>query len=323
MKNSQKYATRLSTMLARQPESRWLGEYEPAIRATREEAPSISRPTILFSAKLGRHVHLLSQPEVAVAVIALYNPALFDLHEQRMLYTEPSDHPLRNHLKFGNPGLPPLRGTVAAADDLDLLRWHPTFYQFATESSAEQLVPFPLVGDFLFFLCDETGAYCKNGTVKKNAVDFSQRRLRRFHRPRKDESDEGTVARHEIERHYYLDARIETVQITEEDIVPDVFYNLRELFLWHARPLDLSDDARARIRDHFGTAVGTGVLANELVDKATRDLHVAKHTAHAILKQAIWQREIRVDLWQPLHMDQPLRPETRDVLDHHKHWFQR
>lgn len=313
-------------MIARQPESRWLAEYEPAIRATREEAPSISRPAILYSAKLGRHVHLLSQPEVAVALIALYNPTLFDVHEQRMLCTEPSEHPLRNHPKYGNPGLQPLRGTVAVADDLKLLRWHPSFYQLATASSAERLVPFPLVGDFLFFLRDETGAYCKNGTVKKNAGDFARRRLRLFHRPQRNDSsdgDESAIARHKIEEHYYADAGIKTVRITEDDIVPDVFFNLRELFLWHARPIDVVDDVRARVVTQFSTAVGTSALACEVVDKAARDFDLTRHTAHTILKQAIWQREIRVDLYQPLLMDQPLVAETRDVLDRHKHWFER
>ncbi|KOP61401.1 hypothetical protein OX90_00905 [Pseudomonas coronafaciens pv. porri] len=49
------------------------------------------------SRKLGRTIHLMSIPERVFAQLALFNPAVFDLHEQKMLHIDPAVHPLFGH----------------------------------------------------------------------------------------------------------------------------------------------------------------------------------------------------------------------------------
>jgi len=76
---------RLNQILDRQEVPRSGANYLPATLATREEAPSKSRPKRIQSKQLGREVHLMSTPELHAALLALFHPRLFDLNEQLML----------------------------------------------------------------------------------------------------------------------------------------------------------------------------------------------------------------------------------------------
>lgn len=70
---------RVRRILQRQSKPAWGKAYVPSIRATPAEAPRCSRPTILRPAKLGlRDMHLLSNPEAAAAILALYHPSVWD-----------------------------------------------------------------------------------------------------------------------------------------------------------------------------------------------------------------------------------------------------
>jgi len=42
-----------------------------------------------------------------------------------------------------------------------------------------------------------------------------------------------------------------------------------------------------------------------------------------VLFQAIWTKRLRVDLFDAILIDQPLYPETRDVIEEYSHWFVR
>ncbi|MGE1125628.1 hypothetical protein ACQJ02_29725, partial [Pseudomonas zeae] len=76
---------RLTEILRRQQTPAFGPDYEPSIRACREEAPSGSRFATVWSQRIGRDIHTLSGPERAVLSIVLYCPWLKDLQEQRML----------------------------------------------------------------------------------------------------------------------------------------------------------------------------------------------------------------------------------------------
>ena len=65
-------AGRLKEILRRQRAPEFGAGYQPAIKATREEAPSGSRPGTVWSRLLAREVHTLSVPEREVLALLLY-----------------------------------------------------------------------------------------------------------------------------------------------------------------------------------------------------------------------------------------------------------
>lgn len=115
---------RLRQIMRRQDPPAWGAAYQPGIFATRDEAPSISRAVQLWSEKLQRYVHGLSGPEQAALILALHHPQLFELQEQRMLPMEKRPHPLTGHPRATGMSLPDMRGTIAVAEHLDLLKLH-------------------------------------------------------------------------------------------------------------------------------------------------------------------------------------------------------
>src|SRR3546814_9184769 len=85
---------RLRLIEKRQMQQRWGSDYRPAMCATRDEAPTRSRPSRMYSTKLARELHFMSLPERHVCLLALYHPKMFDIHEQHMLNPFGEPHPL-------------------------------------------------------------------------------------------------------------------------------------------------------------------------------------------------------------------------------------
>jgi hypothetical protein len=313
---------RMHRMLSRQATPAWGVNYQPAIRATPREAPRISRPSIIHSAKLGgRGVHLLSQPEFHAGLLALHHPALFDLHEQRVLSTCPAAHPLCGHPAAAGLALSHLEGTVRVADRLQRLTLHPRLF-IRRKDSAGEWVPIPFCGDLLLFLIDESGPYCVNWTVKKTQEQFHTRRPRLWGRQKVPGLDPQAEFRHEVERAYYADAGIKTIQITERQIDVQLRHNLREIFPWHLRGIS-PDIAYGRAVEMLRSFVGTEVTAFEAIRAVALGLRVNDAEMKAVLYRAVWQRDIEVDLYQPFLIDRPLRVARSNPLIEHSNWFAR
>jgi len=317
-------AERLRQILERQDESRFGPDYQPAILATRREAPTISRPSTARSLKLGRDVHLLALPERAAALLALYHPDLFDLHEQKMLSVDPRPHPLSGHPNAAGVRLPSLRGTVNVADRLGCLSVHPTIVVDGRRASQKKLrVPFPYIGDLLLFLRDVLGSYCVNWTIKAKPEDFLLARLDPA--PPRDASAAAyrAWARHEVERVYYADANIRTVKVDLTAIDKHVVANLTHIFGWHSRPVTLAADERADMLTKLDTALEHGLTPVTVINQFMRHYSCDYQSGLAVLYQAIWSRRLRVDLFAPILPDRPLRVERRDVLTEYADWFGR
>ena len=107
-------------MVSRQGSFKWGGIYTPCTLAVPKEAPKGSRISRLNSRSLGRTIHALSTPERVFVQFALYNPALIDIHEQKMLSPVPTVHPLRGHPLATESFPPPLSGTLAVAKAIGL-----------------------------------------------------------------------------------------------------------------------------------------------------------------------------------------------------------
>jgi hypothetical protein len=323
-RNSAPSLRRLKTILDRQDPPRWGEAYLPAILATREEAPSRSRPAIVHSSKFKRDCHVLSSVELKALILALYNPSLFEIHEQRMLPFRPSAHPLQGHPCAAGMPLPRTRGTVVIAERLGLLHHHPIVPIGRDEAESKQKVaPFPLIGDFLLFLKDELGPYCVNWTVKRSDADFD----RRFpgSRPVQNPDADATSARarHAIEELTYRDVSVPTVRVTEKALGEQLSRNLYEVFLAHALPPPFDGPSRFHIVECVRAAVMMGRAPLEVLLELAYSHGYDVVQARTVVYQAIWARELRVNLFGMVLIDVPLEPERVDVLDHFKDWFGR
>ena len=310
----------LARYLERQPEARWGSEYRPAIQATPQEAPRISRPRILYSALLGREVHLLSTPEFHAALLALHNPNLLDMHEQKLLSCVPDAHPLLRHPLAAGVALHAVQGTLNVAQRLGNLAKHPKFF---SSDHGGIWVPFPYVGDLLLFLHDEGGPYAVNWTVKLVPEDFHRRGPQPFGRVRRSEPDPGAEWRHQLEEEYYSDAGIRTVRVSGSQLDPALTANLRDLFGWHRRATNIRPEQKLQILTSFNEHIGSGSAALDVIRGISRRTRIDAYQIKTLLYQFVWSRKLRIDLYRPLLMNKPLLGEVIDPISAYDDWFRR
>jgi hypothetical protein len=312
---------RLRAITKRQERPAWGADYQPAIRATRAEAPRSSRPTILRPRGLGRDMHLMSVPESAFALLALFNPAVFDIHEQHLISTLPALHPLTGHPKAESLRLADLPGSIAIAEKMGILDRHPRIF-FADLGEGGTWVPFPYIGDLLLFVCDQEGPYCVNWTVKNEAEEFRAKRLLPGMRRRKVRADVDDE-RHQLEAAHFAHAGIPTVQQSLPAISIDLVRNLRNLHAWDARDYDIDESTREAVTFAMRATVGSSTIAYHRMRELSQSLGCSTEAVKAITNSAIWRREIRVDLFRPMPVDRPLRAEHVDPLAKYARWFKR
>lgn len=316
---------RLKTILKRQDPPRWGSEYIPATLATREEAPAVSQASALNSIVYGRSLHALSEPERDLLLFALFHPAVFEINEQRMLSMTPRRHPLDEHPTVRKAVRPSLRGTILIADELGLLDIHPKV-RFTEEERAITLSsegPFPYQGDILVFFSDGLGPAVVNWTVKVSHEDFERPAFgSRQHRASARATTEA-VARHRIEAHYYQDAGIATIRITPKDWDRELRRNLVQLFTWQSRSHLVPVQLIPKITNYFRSCVGTEHLPIEIAIQLAARYGVHLNDVKVILYQAIWRRELRLDLFEPFLIDKPMLPERIDPIEKYSHWLKR
>jgi hypothetical protein len=323
MANIRRTKARLIEIKRRQWEQRWGASYIAGVFADRVEAPGISSGTILMPPKLGsRDFHVMSDAELFVALLALHHPACWDIHEQFVLFPKAREHPLQNHPRAIGTKFKPFAGVLDVIERLGHKR-HQSIRIEIDPKGAMQSVPFPYFGDIRLFMADQEGPYCVNWPVKRKFEDFRGRGPRSKPRRRNDPDDPASIARQELECVYHQDAEIRTQPVAFDQLDTEVRLNLRNTFLDECRRLELSDAQRS---DALG-------IANEHIDRDVPMCVVARRMAAAtgcrqdeacwLIHQAIWRRELRVDLFRPVLTTKPLRKEVRDVLDVYGDWFVR
>lgn len=324
-KETRPSARRLTQILERQDPPGFGANYRTAIKASREEAPANSRPAWVWWEKGQRELSTLSAVERSVLLICLYQPRLWEVYDQYMLPMWPRAHPLAGHPKAAGLILPGMRGTLEVAEILGVLKFHARVkVPVADDSEETEDAPFPWIGDFLLFLEDEQGPYCVNLDIKDSAEHF-ERPLPRVRGGTKalQRAEEKTRARHAVEDAVLGDAGIPTIRLTRADFSKDVVAALTALYLWHKRRAPFDADQRIEIVDNFKAALVTGVPPVETMFGLAARYGWTRYDLSIVLHQAIWQREIRIDLFQPLLLDQPMLPEKQDVLSIYGHWFKR
>lgn len=303
----------------RQAHFRWGDEYEPAIFAVPGEAPKTSRICRLNSRKLGRTLHLLSIPERVFTQLALFNPAVFEIHEQKMLHPGPHVHPLHGHPFALGLSLSPLTGTLAIAQQIGMDH---AKVVVKSSSGGRKWSAYPYLGDLLIYIHDLDGApYAVNWNIKLSKFDFMEKRLtsvkslaaRRIDR-------ESAELRLHMEELYYSSANIRTVNLSLDDIDPIVVANLDQIFGLHDRPLKLDpqllEDFSERLQDDFKIGNPLALAAINYGNKwGNRDQFIAR------IYQDIWNRVLPVDLFEYIQIDKPLGQVRCDVIDHYRNFF--
>ena len=309
----------------RQWQDRWHASYDAAIHATGREAPSVSQATILMPAKVGmREFHTLSHSETWLALLALYHPAVWEIHEQRILYPTPRPHYLDTHPRGSNAQWKSFAGIIDVADRLGFLKM---IRHIRLQDGQDPLnfltVPVFWIGDLLLFLEDNQGPYLLNWSIKKTMSAFGQPGPRQDGKMDTARRSERAQARQDVEKVYYADADIPTIEIAGDQIDFELRCNLRDLFLDHGTELKIDTEKRARAVEIYSSAIGSGQPANQLVRSVSARLRMSPDDARTVLRQGIWRREIRIDLFDAFHMDKALRPEREDALQRYAAWFRR
>lgn len=303
----------------RQGNFHWGNEYVPAIFAVPGEAPKTSRICRLNSRKLGRTLHLLSIPERVFTQLALFNPAVFEIHEQKMLHPQPHVHPLHGHPLALGMSLRPLVGTLAAAQEIGMDH---AKVVIEASSGERRWAAYPYLGDLLIYL-NEPGAapYALNWNIKLSKFDFMEKRrskLKSLAARKKDR--ELAELRLRLEETYYSSAGIRTVNLSLDDIDPIVVANLDQIFGLHDRPLNLNpqllEDFSHQLQYDFISGRPLALTAITYGNKwGHRDQFIAR------IYQDIWNRALPVDLFQYIQIDQPLGEARYEIIDHYRGFF--
>jgi len=307
---------RLETILRRQDPPRFGKDYEPAIKATVAEAPTRSRPAEVESAKLGRAVSTLKVAHREFLPLVLHCPWVIDLQEMRMLPYMPAPHPLHGHPAAEEMLLTSMKGTLAVAEELGVLRDHPVLED---ESGREELEPGCWVGEFLVFLQDEAGPFCHNFQLEAREDGLAGPETK----PAGTRKRRGDGSASRVEQRLYAHVDIPTFRVNTAEVDPLVVANLGQLLLWHKREHRFDDEQQEILQQAFEMGIDAGASALEVIEGLELSEGFDRYETKVWLHQAIWQRKLRIDLFQRFYMEEPLAPETQDIFDVYGNWFRR
>lgn len=314
---------RLRQIIERQVPRRFGKDYMPSTYANRNEAPSISIPSIIHSYKFERDIHTLSESETHAALLAFLHPGIFDIHEQKMLSRFEDAHPMAGYPGVDTSQLPPVMGTVDVAERLGKLKWHPMVkVKPQTKGEREKLVAFPYQGDLLLFIEDEYGKYCVNWSVKKDQKGFSSPSPTAKNLESKSLKDKA-LFRLELEQEYYADAGIRTQRVAGVEIDKVLAANLMRIWSLANKPHSFNSDQREQILSSLQIAFEKEIPSLEVFLSLSRRQISSIEASKSVFYEAIWNRKIRVDWFKPILPDYPLRPEIIDPIAKYGNWFSR
>jgi len=316
---------RLAEILRRQDPPAFGQGYEPAIKPTREEAPSRGRPAAVWIEKLGREVSTLSRPERAVlAIISYCCLKMFDLQEERMLPFMPGAHPLHGHPLAAGLNLKSTRGTLQITSELGFLRFHPVVSIKASDGEPPIQAPGCWIGDFLVFITDERGPFCVNINVKSTRVGFEAPQIDVNLRSDAKRAAKKEKVRHETERLVYSDFEIPTVEVAADELPEILVANFLQLLGWQKRRTKLSAEQSNLVVDAFNQGLEHEVSALDVIAATELSYGLPASQQKIVLHQAIFSRKLRVDLFEShFFIDHPMRAETQDAVQVFSPWFRR
>ena len=134
---------------------------------------------------------------------------------------------------------------------------------------------------------------------------------------------EKLMARHAVEQQLYADAGIRTVRATRQDVAPTVGHNLCRILGGASHHSRLSGEQRLELCDLLNRALVIGQPFNEVMFACCAKFRLSFEGVRAATYQAIWAREVRVELSQPLLFDCSTRLEDGKVIADVARWIGR
>lgn len=318
---------RFREILRRQDPPAFGKDYEPSIKALTAEAPPGSNNGRIWSEVIQREIHFLSRPEELVVPILLYCPLLFDLQEQRMLPFLPAQHPLEGHPRAARMLLPSFRGTLEITEELGAIHIHPVVSTAKRDSRPLDIdvdqVPGCWIGDFLMFLEDEVGPYNVNINVKKTQSDFDLPEIEGKSGASKNRARFRQKIRQDTEEILYRDVGIRTVRVAANQLNKIMVNNLLHLATLQRRRSGLTAEQESDVIAGFRETLEFGDPPLKFAHHLRVHEKIPIEDAQTVFYRAIFQRKLRVDLYEPILFDHPLNPESKDVLSEYQHWFRR
>lgn len=131
------------------------------------------------------------------------------------------------------------------------------------------------------------------------------------------------MARMLIEETYHAEVGITTHRIAKTAIDFEVTANLRFLITYADQPTQLSAYQVSEIEHLFQLALEQRCPPSEVFILLISRHNYSDQDLRTVLFTSIWHRRLRVDLFSPILVNEPLRPEKRDVLEEYSEWFKR
>lgn len=318
-------AVREKQIRERQEPMRWGKDYETGQRATVAEAPDESRPARVRCIEFDRPVHTMGTPETWALLVGLYVGQAKELHEGRMLPPEPGPGPLSGYPFAEVAQVRGYEGTIAVAERLGVFCHHPTVAVPANDGHRKRkTIAFPLLGDQLWFCEDMQGPYPVNLTIKRSTEDFERPFGSKRLAPQElAEAIDAQRARDAIEIELYRQAGVPTHHIAQTDIPEHVALNLRELYVWQHRVAHLEEELQSEVVETLRARMAREVPIFETLRYFLGKYGGTLYDYLVVLHQALWRREIEIDLWAPMNVDRPLRPAKQDAMKMFGRWFKR
>jgi len=307
MVKENRMASRLKRLRKRQPTSAWAENYKPGTKATRVEAPSISRPTIIYEKnKIGRELHAMSLTERDALLVALRYKNVIDINEQRVLHPFEGPHPLMGHPEAAGMQLKNLMGMVNAYDELGETKRYPII-TVKNKNGEKVKVPNLMEGDLLLYLKDKAGLYCVNWTVKANEAQFDRTKLEGAPELDTKQDRQRAVVRHATEELYYKKSEIPTYRVTGDTFDPIYLANLRRCFLWRARIEDKHTQYIEKAALLLNSVLDGYDPLNELGHYFCRKNRIQDYDWKIIMHFIFWESRIPIDFTRHVLYDQPIR----------------
>lgn len=320
-------AARVRQMVKRQIPAHWGPSYLPAIKAVRGEAPGTSRVSQIPSARLQRDLHALSTAERVAMSLALHHGGVWEMWEQHMFMLEPTEHPLSGHPRARGLSLPTTSGTLAIAERLGLFTRHPQVLEETSDATVQDgktsvWMPVPWIGDLLLFMSDMHGPYCVSWDVKKSTGAHGAPGPSADGRIASRCQEQKARVRDQVYLEYMRELAIKVVRVSEEELPVALVINLKRLALAHAQPIDLPPQTHGDLVEAFKEVIERGDAPSKVI-AAFAQRGVPNSVSKRVLESAIYDRRIRVDLFESWSVDFPLPPERSDPLVQYASWFAR
>lgn len=311
-------------VLSRQPTyGHWGPSYLPAILATPDEAPTGSRPSAFYSRRQQRLVHAMSDPEAVFCALAEYHQGVWEYHEQHLIQPWPSDHPLACHTLYADRPWPSTRGTIQIVAGMGRISAHPRVPACSIDGAvlSDGNAVLAWIGDVMLFLQDSAHEpYVLDWDIKNNAGRHDQPWAGNWRAAHSRSALRKARLRDAAYEAYMAELKIGIRRVALDEVDLEVSRNLVRLCSRYQSEVGLPHSLIGELDMAYAECLRSGDPPLVVIKRLIADPSLYGE-AGRVLDHAVWERRLRLDLWRPILVDQPLMPERVDLLEHHRAWF--